>query len=316
MKFSIIVPCYNAEKFLPLMLASVEGQSYPNYELIIVDDGSTDSSLKIAQHYAKSNSSIKVFAQKNSGKPSIARNVGIKIATGDILTFLDADDIYHPERLALLANGFNRCNDCSVIIHDYIRVDEEGAEFGEPLVKRHWKKYGLNKYFNYEEPLWLAHCDIYRAFIESCFFVHTSSIAIRLKDYDKENLYFNEALTYYEDITKWCEVVIKKQVVYVDQTLSYYRESPNSLMANTLNFELAGVDFYQQQLNEPLSLLSDNLVEILQCKKCKEIKDACYSASKVKKTAVVFHLASKLLVNDFTFYNLVFVAKCSIKSIY
>lgn len=316
MKFSIIVPCYNAEQYISTMIESVQAQTYQNYELIIVDDGSTDDSLKIAHEYSRTNSFIRVIEQDNSGKPSIARNVGIKIASGDVLTFLDADDIYHPNRLALLAEGFNQCNDCSVIIHDYIRVNEGGVEFGESLVQAHWQKYGLAKYFTYTEPLWLANCDIYRAFIESCFFVHTSSIAIRLKDYDKENLYFNEALTYYEDITKWCEVVITKQVAYIDKTLSYYRESPNSLMANTLNFELAGIDFYQQQIDQPLCLLTDHLVELLQSKKRKEIKDACYSASKAKKSSVVFRLAGTLLADDFSFYNLFFVTKCSIKSFF
>ena len=315
MKFSIIVPCYNAENYLPIMIASVEGQSYQNYALIIVDDGSTDCSLQIANDAAKINPSIKVIAQKNSGKPSIARNVGIKVASGDILTFLDADDIYHLERLALMADGFNQFNDCSVIIHDYIRVDEDGEKFGEPLVNAHWNKYGLDKYFNLEAPLWRSNCDIYQAFIESCFFVHTSSIAIRLKDYNKEDLYFNETLTYYEDITKWCEVVINKQVAYIDKTLSYYRESPNSLMTNTLNFELAGIDFYQQQIEQPLCLLEAPLVEMLQKKKSKEIKDACYSASRAKKTTTVFRLSNTLLADEFSFSSLIFVAKCFIKSI-
>jgi len=285
MKFSIIVPCYNAENYLPIMIASVEGQSHQNYELIIVDDGSTDCSLQIANDAAKINPSIKVIAQKNSGKPSIARNVGIKVSSGDILTFLDADDIYHLERLALMADGFNQFNDCSVIIHDYIRVDEDGEKFGEPLVNAHWNKYGLDKYFNLEALLWRSNCDIYQAFIESCFFVHTSSIAIRLKDYNKEDLYFNETLTYYEE------------------------------MANTLNFELAGIDFYQQQIEQPLCQLAKPLVEILQKKKDKEFKDACYSASKAKETTTVCRLGNTLLGDSFSLSNLIFVVKCFIKSL-
>ena len=315
MKFSIIVPCYNAENYLPIMITSVETQSYQNYELIIVDDGSTDNSLQIANDAASINPSIKVIAQKNSGKPSIARNVGIKVASGDILTFLDADDFYHTDRLALMADGFNRHSDYSVVIHDYIRVDESGEQFGDSLVSNHWKKYSLDKYFNQHDSLWLSNSDIYQAFIESCFFVHTSSIAIRLKDYNKDDLYFNETLTYYEDITKWCEVVINKQVAYIDKTLSYYRESPNSLMTNTLNFELAGIDFYQQQIEQPLCQLAKPLIETLQKKKTKEIKDACYSASKAKNTSIVLSLSNRLLADDFSVSSLIFAVKCFIKSI-
>jgi glycosyltransferase involved in cell wall biosynthesis len=316
MKFSIIVPCYNAEQYLSTMIESIQAQTYQNYELIIIDDGSTDNSLKVAFQYAQTNPLIKVIAQENSGKPSIARNVGIKVASGDILTFLDADDIYHSDRLALLAQGFNQCNDCSVIIHDYIRVNERGEEFGKPLVQQHWEKHDLAQFFIKKSPLWVANCDIYQAFIESCFFVHTSSIAIRLNDYNKENLYFNESLTYYEDITKWCEVVINKQLAYIDKTLSYYRESPDSLMANTLNFELAGIDFYQQQIEQPLCVLTEHLVEILKSKKIKEIGDACYSASKAKETTIVLRLMRTLLAEQFSVKHFVFSVKCLVKSIF
>ena len=89
-KISIIIPVYNAEKYLKRCLESVFNQSYKNYEIIIVDDGSTDNSRKIYNNYSQRNN-CRIIIQKNSG-PSSARNKGIDIASGDFLFFLDSDD--------------------------------------------------------------------------------------------------------------------------------------------------------------------------------------------------------------------------------
>ena len=90
MKFiSIIIPVFNAEKYLPETFRSLSLQD--DFELILVDDGSTDSSLQICREYAATKSNVKVFTQSNGG-PSKARNFGVSQATGEYITFLDADD--------------------------------------------------------------------------------------------------------------------------------------------------------------------------------------------------------------------------------
>ena len=90
-KVSIIVPIYNTAKYLPKCLDSIIGQTYQNLEIILVDDGSTDESSKLADGYAKKDKRIKVFHQKNAGQ-SAARNLGLKKATGDFISFIDSDD--------------------------------------------------------------------------------------------------------------------------------------------------------------------------------------------------------------------------------
>ena len=91
MKFSIIMPVYNTALYLKKSIQSVIEQTYENWELICVNDGSTDDSLEICEHYAKQDSRIKVFSKVNEGV-SVARNFGLKKVTGERVIFLDADD--------------------------------------------------------------------------------------------------------------------------------------------------------------------------------------------------------------------------------
>lgn len=93
LKFSIIIPVYNVLKYLPECVSSVLQQSFNDYEIILVDDGSTDGSEKLCDQYAEKDSRIKVIHQSNEGQAA-ARNAGIKVAEGDYLLFFDADDLY------------------------------------------------------------------------------------------------------------------------------------------------------------------------------------------------------------------------------
>lgn len=88
---SIIIPVYNTEKYIERCLQSVLAQTYQQFEIIIVDDGSTDGSIEICKKYALKISKIKIVQIKNSGQ-SVARNVGIKNASGDYICFVDSDD--------------------------------------------------------------------------------------------------------------------------------------------------------------------------------------------------------------------------------
>lgn len=89
--FSIIVPVYNVERYLRKCIESILNQSFANFELLLVDDGSTDNSGRICDEYANGDSRIKVIHKVNEGV-SIARNTGINMATGALVTFIDSDD--------------------------------------------------------------------------------------------------------------------------------------------------------------------------------------------------------------------------------
>ena len=98
---SIIVPIYNTSEYLPRCLDSIINQTHKNLEIILIDDGSTDDSSKIADDYAKKDKRIKVIHQKNAGQ-SAARNVGIKKATGEYINFTDSDDKQKPDFIETL----------------------------------------------------------------------------------------------------------------------------------------------------------------------------------------------------------------------
>ncbi|OUQ56652.1 hypothetical protein B5E58_10530, partial [Tyzzerella sp. An114] len=90
-KISVIVPIYNVEKYLNRCVDSIINQTYKNLEIILVDDGSPDNCGKICDEYAKKDNRIKVVHKENGGVSS-ARNVGLNIATGDYIGFVDGDD--------------------------------------------------------------------------------------------------------------------------------------------------------------------------------------------------------------------------------
>ncbi len=96
---SVIVPVYNAAKVLERCVNSILSQTYPNLEIILIDDGSTDMSGKFCDIFAKKDSHIKVIHQKNQGQ-SAARNAGLDLATGDYITFVDCDDEVEPTLIA------------------------------------------------------------------------------------------------------------------------------------------------------------------------------------------------------------------------
>lgn len=104
---SVVVPVYNAEKYLAETIDSVISQTYTDWEMILVDDGSTDSSAALAEGYARRDPRIRLIRQPNRGQ-AIARNRAMEEARGELVAFLDADDIWFPERLEVTVAEFLR----------------------------------------------------------------------------------------------------------------------------------------------------------------------------------------------------------------
>ena len=116
---SVIVPVYNVLPYLRESLDSVINQTYKDLEIIIVDDGSTDGSDAVCEEYAK-DSRVKVIHQKNHGL-SAARNVGLDIARGDYIAFLDSDDVYLPDMIQTMVEGIQK-SQADVVVCGFIRV--------------------------------------------------------------------------------------------------------------------------------------------------------------------------------------------------
>ena len=120
---SVIVPVYKVEPYIRQCVESVLGQTYSNFELILVDDGSPDSCGSICDEYAEKDSRVRVVHQKNAGL-SAARNAGLDIAKGEYVTFIDSDDFVREEYLDSLYNAAKN-SECKISICDYtISTDE------------------------------------------------------------------------------------------------------------------------------------------------------------------------------------------------
>ncbi|MEI6680008.1 MAG: glycosyltransferase family 2 protein [Mariniphaga sp.] len=128
MDISIIVPVYNVEPYLCRCLDSIFTQNFSgNFEVIAVEDGSTDKSLKILKEYEKKESRLKIIVHNGNRKLSVARRTGMDASTGDYIMHVDSDDWILPGTLELL---FQKCksSDADVIVFDYMKEDNSGLQ--------------------------------------------------------------------------------------------------------------------------------------------------------------------------------------------
>lgn len=117
-RVSIIIPCYNASKYVEQCIYSILQQDYPNIEIIVIDDGSTDDSLQKLEQFSDQ---IIYIKQKNSGA-CVARNKGLEISSGEYVKFLDADDYLADNIISLQVNQLNELDQHSIIYGDYTLV--------------------------------------------------------------------------------------------------------------------------------------------------------------------------------------------------
>lgn len=121
---SVIIPMYNAEKYIGKLLKCLKEQTYNNLEIIIVNDGSTDNSLEIVEKFQKEDKRINIVNIKNNGVGN-ARNVGIKMANGSYITFLDADDYIEPNMYEEIVKKMKETN-VEILRCNFIKEDENG----------------------------------------------------------------------------------------------------------------------------------------------------------------------------------------------
>lgn len=238
---SVIVPVYNGEEYIGATLDSIINQDFKNFELIVIDDGSTDNSLEIIKDkLSKSTIEYKIIHQENSGV-SAARNCGISNARGEYLVFVDADDYVTGNHLSELYNGET---DFSMV--QFIKKD------GENLSKPH--------HFSVE----FISCDDFikkELNMEMPFnFWQLMYKASLINDYDVR---FNPSLTYGEDIDFALRALSYGNTVAVSNEATYYYiQNPNSAINTSAfkRFEIVEIfenlaEFYKKQGRNDLARL-------------------------------------------------------------
>ena len=218
--FSVIIPLYNCEKYIAECIQSILCQKYNNYEVIIVDDGSTDSSGNIARSFAKNNSKINVISKENGGVAS-ARNSGLKAAIGQYIVFLDSDDI-------MISNALE--NISSVLESDGADMYVCGSYY--ELINN---KYIVNRMF--DDTVFDTQMDT-RTIKILCQNLSSMCIGVYKREFLNENeLFVREGITTAEDTDFYFRCLLKcKKIQLIDNALFAYRFNPQSV-SNSLSYK-------------------------------------------------------------------------------
>lgn len=206
---SIVIPVYNVEKYLARCLESCINQTYENLEIICVNDGSTDNSLKILEQYQKLDSRIQIINKENGGLSS-ARNTGLKHVKGKYILFVDSDDYISTIAIEkLLENA--EANNSDVVIFDYISGDSNSEH-----PKTHQQSKFLSEYVNkpFDKSI--------MGFLGYKYTPPTAWSKLYRTDLIKDKIQFCEGLIF-EDNPFWAEVYLSaKKITYVPMPLYYY----------------------------------------------------------------------------------------------
>ncbi len=230
--FSVVIPLYNKEKFIENTIKSVLCQTFTNYEIIVVNDGSTDESeAKILEFNDKR---IQLYNQKNQGV-SVARNLGIEKSKGKLIAFLDADDYWFPNHLEELSHLYNNFPSCGIYCSRY-KIKTTKKHFQIP------NHNGIESFFT--------------GIVENYFFSNrpfritwTSSLAIPKEILEKFEG-FSKGITNGQDIELWTKIGIHNSVAITNKiTAIYHYDVPNSLAKKSIN-SMKLMDFDQFKISE------------------------------------------------------------------
>lgn len=200
-KVSVIVPVYNQEKYIEECVQSVLGQSYKDFELVVVDDGSTDKTPEILKKFG---SKFRYIRQKNKGA-SAALNAGIKASKGDFLAWLSSDDVYLPTKLDEQMKFFEEHPEASLVYTDFCVIDEKGKILREVRL-----------------PFYPNKKDFILNMIRGNF-INGSSVVFKKECIDRIG-FFDESMVLHADENMWFRMLKHFSFGSVPKVLLKYRE--------------------------------------------------------------------------------------------
>lgn len=240
MKFSIIIPVYNMEKFLHISVTNILNQTFQDFEIILVDDGSPDNSPALCDDWAKQDSRIKVIHKVNEGV-SAARNDGIRAAKGEYILFLDADDYYHHDLLQVLFPYTEQKK--QVVYFSYAYVFNNNASNLTPLPE-------IKQPFSYSLNTEKERFNLFKKLFKEDNF---SGVSVR-GCYNREflisnNLFFNTNYAISEDILFNLQLLFYLNEYIEIGFLGYYYIMQNSSCSHT-NPKRGSLDLYSKMSYE------------------------------------------------------------------
>ena len=203
-RISVVMPSYNVATFITRTLDTIYNQTVLPYEVVIVDDGSTDNSVEIINDYVESHrdrfDNLVLFQQENAGAGA-ARNKAIELATGEWIAFLDSDDIWDPTKIEAVIRVMEEHPDITMIAHDEYRANEENFEDKELC--------SLHELYHEDKDLFTQ---VYKGNMFS-----TSCMVIR-KDVIVQAGGFDATLRSAQDYDLWIRCCLNAKLYYLDQT--------------------------------------------------------------------------------------------------
>lgn len=216
-KLSIIVPIYNVEKYLARCIESILNQTFKDFELILVNDGSTDNCRKICEEYKKKDSRIIIVDKKNAGLSS-ARNLGLDTSNGEYIGFVDSDDFIDVNMYEILLNIINT-NDSDIVICDYYKINEDNIKKYEKvkLKNKDIRVENINNFDSIEKVLTVG-----EKFIIACNKIYKRSLF--------DNLRYKEGVIYEDEFLAHRILYKCSKVSVINQALYYYVQRKGSIV--------------------------------------------------------------------------------------
>lgn len=242
--FSIIVPIYNVDLYLEDCIKSILGQTYTSFELILVDDGSTDNCPHICDKFALRDERVRVIHKKNGGLVS-ARKAGVSIATGEYAVCVDSDDWVCKDYLKFLNKVIEEHNP-DVICFDYTEVGEDSKE-----VKRYPLSEGFYTKDAFKE---LVYPYLIKNKSGKSFPPSIWSKAYRMSIYKPEQLAVDDRIKIGEDISCSIPCIVKAEnVFFLEKVLYFYRRNNISMTKNKKPFPWRGPDLIDEHLRHRIT---------------------------------------------------------------
>ena len=289
-KISIIVPIYNAEKYLKKCIDSVINQTYSNWELILIDDLSEDSCEDICYEYCCDKRIKYVFLKYHIGIPGSVRNIGIQKCTGKYITFLDADDWLEEDTLYLMLTSFKLYN-IDWVIGNFRKIKNGVIEKRQDIQIEH--NCSIGKIFNENYIIDYA-LKVLNQQNKNILFNYCWGRLYKTKIIKDNNILFDENLYTYEDVTFNFEYLkYITTLFYFNKTIYNYRIS-NNFNSSTFNMD------YQRFFNyiRSLKLISEYFKNFLSKKKLnKKIKNSTIALTIVQLVRAITSTHKKVMIN-------------------
>lgn len=306
---SVIVPVYNVEKYIVKCLESIVNQDYKDFELLLIDDGSTDSSCNSIRKYLKDKSIKWKLIEKENGGQSSSRNVGLKEASGEYISFIDSDDYISKDFLSKLIDLINSNDyDFSFCNYKFIKEQETQIDTNNDIT-----------IYNTEA--------LMNAFLKRSVSFVLPSMLFRKSFLDKNDLVFDERIKFSEDqMYIWKVLVASSKTIYINRKMyGYYLREKSIMTSSPFNKIMNGYDVYKEfceKLEENYPQYNKTIKMILP----RWSLGTLYSSAKLLTFEEYQRLylkieGNKLLdrikgINDRNSYLLAFVAKMSCKILY